>query len=164
MAYTNDIIQEQFKAVIAITKISPPAGKGVSYRIDTQNGNTLWIHKSKLGLINEGQEYEVEGSINANWHNITKVKHLGPAPPPQPAPQPAPQPRKEAKKMDYWKPRDPDEQRQIFVCALLGREIDAMASIGHALMGESELVTRGQIHMAVWDRLFGDNDAARTTD
>ena len=150
---------EKFRAVIVVAQITPPSGRGKSARIDTEDGNTLWVWPDKLGLIREGEQYEVEGNIRADYHNITTVRHLGPYRPPKqqpPATASAPplQP-KNGKKMDYYKPRDPDEQRQIWVCAMLGREID----MGRGLMTEEALLARGKIHAAVWEKLFGADAA-----
>jgi hypothetical protein len=152
---------EKFRAVIQIAKITPPTGRGRSARVDTVNGATLWIWPNKVGLLREGEEYEVEGNVNLDYHNITKVRHIGPyRPPKQPAPNaPAMQPKtlqpkqQNGKHMEgnYYKPRSPDEQRQIWVCALLGREID----MGRGFLSEEVLIARGKVHKKVWEELFG---------
>src|SRR5215472_9044650 len=144
--------QQKFHAVIRVAAITPPTGRGRSARIETENGATLWIWPNKVGLLNIGQEYEVEGNINQDYHNITKVRHIGPY---RAAKNPHPQPKQQnGKRMEgnYYKPRSPEEQVQIWVCALLGREID----MGRGFLPEAVLIERAKVHRKVWEALFGE--------
>jgi hypothetical protein len=140
--------QEKFHAAIVVTKLTPPQGRSVSYRVDTRAGNVLWIYKTNVALLRVGDEYDVEGNIKGNFHNITAVKRLGPAPEDD---EPAVFKPAEKKKMEYYRPRDPDERREIFVCALLCRDME----MGRDFMSKALLIERGKIHKAVWQALFG---------
>jgi hypothetical protein len=168
---------ESYKAVISIAEIRPPKnGRGRSYSVYTIDGNELSIYPDKLGLIRTGERYEVEVTDKKSEHgriyrDIVSVKHLpaahgqfiqaGLPARPQPIPQP---PTNGSQKMDqqYWtpKPRDPDERKQIWVCALLARDMEMM-DLGRGFMSEQELIARGEIHARVWDRLFGADVIAR---
>jgi hypothetical protein len=157
-----DTTVETYKAIIAIAGIRPPNGRGKSYTVETADGNELSIWPDKLGLLRSGEQYEVQIADKENngrtYHNIIGTpRHLGPyrepKEDPKPKPQP-PQPPTNGKKMDqYWtpKPRDPAEQRQIWICALLCRDMEG----GRNLMSEQELIERAEIHARVWDALFG---------
>jgi hypothetical protein len=151
---------DTYKARIAVAGIRVPNGKVKSFTIVTHDGGELSLWPDKIGLIRADQEYEVEIAEKQGngrvFHNIIGTpRHLGAYRPPTTDEQPTP---KGSKKMDYWtpKPRDPHEQKQIWVCALLGREIE----IGRQLLSDVELLARAKIHAAVWDELFGQRVTA----
>ena len=157
-----EALTETYKAVIAIAGIRPPNGRGKSYTLFTEDGNEFSIWPDKIGLLRTGEQYEVQVADKESggrvYHNISGTpRHLGPYREPKEEPKPKPQPPQPpangTKKMDYWtpKPRDPAEQRQIFVCALLCRDMES----GRGFMSEQELIERGEIHARVWDALFG---------
>ena len=148
---------ETYKAVIAVAGIRPPNGRGKSYTIETQDGNEFSIWPDKIGLIRTGEEYQVEVADKQTdsgrvFHNIAGTpRHLGPYRAATEEPPPKPRPQTNGKKMDqYWKPKDPAEQRQIWVCAMLCRDME----MGRALMDEHQLIERGVVHGRVWDHLF----------
>ena len=154
---------DKLRAVIAVADITPPRGRGKSYTIHTADGNEFTLWPDKIGLIRTGEQYEVEYSEKEvdgrTYYNITGTpRHLGPY---RVAPA-KPQPTTNGKNMEnnYYKPRDPAEQKQIWVCALLAREIEIM---GRPLMNADQLAERAQAHARVWVHLFGSDAEWRRT-
>jgi hypothetical protein len=153
--------EQTYRAVITVADIRLPIGRGKSYTLISEEGHEFSIWPDKIGLIRTGEQYEVEVSDKESngrvYHNINGTpRHLGPYRPPKDAPSTLPElPASNGpKKMDqYWtpKPRDPAEQRQIWVCAMLCRDME-----GRAGMTEQELVERGAMHARVWDALFAE--------
>lgn len=154
-----------YTAVIEVVGIRPPSGRGKSYTVDTAEGTELSIWPDKLGLLRTNETYQVEVTDNEKngrlYHNITGTpRHLGPyraaKNTTKAEPATTPQPPTNGKKMEqpYYrsKPRDPAEQKQIWVCAMLCRDMES----GRGLMSEAELIERGQMHARVWDELFSN--------
>lgn len=120
---------------------------------------TLWSPWAKdMATYVEGRDYEVEFEINNNggvdYRNIERGHVLQSRSEPRPrALSAAATGEPQNGNGDYWrpKPRDPAEQKQIFVCAMLGREID----MGRGFMSEDQLVNRALVHSKVWERVFG---------
>src|SRR5215472_4052756 len=153
MNSTAEKIPDKFRCAIVVAKLTRPTNRGRSWRVDTREGNTLWIWPDKVHLLNAGQEYDVAGTVRDSYYNIASVRHLGPAPEDTPPPRPTFAIRR--KTMDYYRPRDPAEQRQIWVCALLGREIELAG-----LMDKTALLERATLHAEVWNELFGPSEEA----
>jgi hypothetical protein len=169
-AYTLEKDQT-YQAVITVAEIRPPNGRGKSYALISEEGHEFSIWPDKIGLIRSGEQYEVQISDKESngrvYHNITGTpRHLGPYRPPKEAPSTLPELPKQLpasngpKKMDqqYWtpKPRNPAEQKQIFVCALLSREIEVLGESHRAFMTKEEMLARAAIHADVWDALFAE--------
>jgi hypothetical protein len=146
---------EKYKAVITIADIRPPKNGRGSHTIYTIDGNEFGIWRDKIGLVCIGEQYEIEvadkeAGDGRVYHNIVGTPHRVKQPQPQPS-----TPTGKTMDQQYWtpKPRNPAEQKQIWVCAMLCRDMEAC----DGLMKIEQLIKRGEIHAQVWEHLFGVN-------
>jgi len=171
----NTATQELVTANVTVQYVNEPKDGRKTGSIRGTDGIYYGAWPDKLRMFEEGETYEISYKENNGFRNIVAAKRLAAQPQRRPQqqqdfttidvsnPQPAPIPRQQPQRPvasppanGYYRPTAPRDAERMFVCATLGHFIAA----GRAEWNEDDLVARVNMLRSVWQRTFGDDDAA----